>query len=304
MNTVIAIHNNMNENTWSQVLEWEKLRNPYVASYTSPSLSSSTTTTPSSLVDTGRESKLLRFMGKPDDYSPKARIKMLFGHPAPFDRHDWIVDRGGNEVRYVIDYYHDESSIQIDKIPSKLTDSSSIQSIKVDVRPALDSISAFIDRLLVMPWKQFKKETNYFPPPFFPPSKMIIAEQQKFSRIQQNWNDIASKCVEKKEKLALCSSDEECRVASVALQICTASIICPSIAQAFVECTTTTAATTTSPTTTVNSDNDGSSRNINNNIMNLDNERFQKAGAAYSSLVQCLELFEADSLKALNAKKK
>ena len=181
MNTVIAIHNNMNENTWSQVLEWEKLRNPYVASYTSPSLS--TTTTSSSLVDTGRESKLLRFMGKPDDYSPKARIKMLFGHPAPFDRHDWIVDRGGNEVRYVIDYYHDESSVQIDKIPSKLTDSSSIQSIKVDVRPALDSISAFIDRLLVMPWKQFKKETNYFPPPFFPPSKMIIAEQQKFSRI-------------------------------------------------------------------------------------------------------------------------
>jgi cytochrome c heme-lyase len=297
MNTVIAIHNNMNENTWSQVLEWEKLRNPYVASYTSSTI---TTTTPSSssLVDTGRESKLLRFMGKPDDYSPKARIKMLFGHPPPFDRHDWIVDRGGIEVRYVIDYYHDESSIQIDKIPSKLTDASSIQSIKVDVRPALDSISAFIDRLLIMPWKQLKKETNYYPPPFFPPSKMIIAEQQKYSRIQQNWSEIASKCVEKKEKLALCSTDEDCRVASVALQICTASIICPSIAQAFIQCTS---------TATSNSNHDNTSKDNNsnnNNIMILDNEKFQKAGAAYSSLVQCLELFEADSLKVLNAKKK
>jgi hypothetical protein len=36
------------------------------------------------------EPKLLRFMGKPNDLSPKARLKMLFGHPAPFDRHDWI----------------------------------------------------------------------------------------------------------------------------------------------------------------------------------------------------------------------
>ena len=301
MNTVIAIHNNMNENTWSQVLEWEKLRNPYVASYTSSSSSTITTTTATttSLVDTGRESKLLRFMGKPDDYSPKARIKMLFGHPPPFDRHDWIVDRGGIEVRYVIDYYHDESSIQIDKIPSKLTDTSSIQSIKVDVRPALDSISAFIDRLLIMPWKQLKRETNYYPPPFFPPSKMIIAEQQKYSRIQENWSEIATKCVEKKEKLALCSTDEECRVASVALQICTASIICPSIAQAFIQCTSTDTATSTT-----NSIYDGASNDNNNNIMNLDNEKFQKAGAAYSSLVQCLELFEADSLKVLNAKKK
>ena len=42
--------------------------------------------------------RLLRFTGRPDELSPKARIKMLMGGPAPFDRHDWIVDRCGTEV--------------------------------------------------------------------------------------------------------------------------------------------------------------------------------------------------------------
>jgi hypothetical protein len=32
----------------------------------------------------------------------------LCRHEPPFDRHDWIVDRDGKEVRYVIDFYaHD-----------------------------------------------------------------------------------------------------------------------------------------------------------------------------------------------------
>lgn len=44
------------------------------------------------------EPRLLRFLGRPDDTSPKAMAKMVFGHPLPFDRHDWIVDRGGKEV--------------------------------------------------------------------------------------------------------------------------------------------------------------------------------------------------------------
>lgn len=98
MDHVIAIHNNMNETTWIQVseepnrnsfaynvslilsihllqvLEWEKLHEKN---------------------EPGKEPKLLRFLGRPDDLSPKARLKMLFGYPAPFDRHDWTVDRGG-----------------------------------------------------------------------------------------------------------------------------------------------------------------------------------------------------------------
>lgn len=32
-------------------------------------------------------------------------MRQLLGGPAPFDRHDWVVDRCGTEVRYVIDFY-------------------------------------------------------------------------------------------------------------------------------------------------------------------------------------------------------
>jgi hypothetical protein len=31
---------------------------------------------------------------------------MLLGGPEPFDRHDWVIDRCGQEVRYVIDFYY------------------------------------------------------------------------------------------------------------------------------------------------------------------------------------------------------
>lgn len=37
-----------------------------------------------------------------------ARLMSWMGHPLPFDRHDWYVDRCGTEVRYVIDFYFDD----------------------------------------------------------------------------------------------------------------------------------------------------------------------------------------------------
>ena len=98
---VVAVHNNMNEKTWKQVLIWEDL------------------------VENKFEPTLLRFLGRPDELSPRARLKMLFGHPEPFDRHDWYVDRGGEEVRYIIDYYHDESNTGNDKRPKNMHDATS-----------------------------------------------------------------------------------------------------------------------------------------------------------------------------------
>ena len=50
------------------------------------------------------------------------------------DRHDWVVDRGGTEVRYVIDYYHDERGTGLDRRPA-LLDPHAMQSIRVEVRP-------------------------------------------------------------------------------------------------------------------------------------------------------------------------
>lgn len=37
--------------------------------------------------------------------TPRARLYTLLGYTAPFDRHDWVVDRCGTRVEYVIDFY-------------------------------------------------------------------------------------------------------------------------------------------------------------------------------------------------------
>jgi cytochrome c heme-lyase len=37
--------------------------------------------------------------------TPRARFNTLLGYSAPFDRHDWVVDRCGTQVDYVIDFY-------------------------------------------------------------------------------------------------------------------------------------------------------------------------------------------------------
>ncbi len=54
----------------------------------------------------------------------------------PFDRHDWIVDRCGKEVRYIIDYYDVG-----DPDAYKQGDF-----VHMDVRPAFDSFEAVLDR--------------------------------------------------------------------------------------------------------------------------------------------------------------
>ena len=80
--------------------------------------------------------KLKTFMGKPTEFSPKARIMNLLGWSVlPFDRHDWIVDRDGKEVRYVIDFYSGQPE------PGRPL------SVYLDVRPALDSVEGLVDRV-------------------------------------------------------------------------------------------------------------------------------------------------------------
>ena len=66
----------------------------------------------------------------------------LSGYQLPFDRHDWIVDRCGKEVRYVIDYY-DVGEVDIRDHSFAV----------LDVRPALDSPEALWDRMKVAWWR-------------------------------------------------------------------------------------------------------------------------------------------------------
>jgi len=49
----------------------------------------------------------------------------LLGYHAPFDRHDWVIDRCGKQVEYVIDFYSGKQD------PSK----PGIPSFYLDVRP-------------------------------------------------------------------------------------------------------------------------------------------------------------------------
>ena len=65
----------------------------------------------------------------------------MYRYELPFDRHDWVVDRCGRHVRYVIDYYGCE--------PTPNNDAP----IYLDVRPALDSFSAVWDRMRATWWR-------------------------------------------------------------------------------------------------------------------------------------------------------
>jgi cytochrome c heme-lyase len=120
MDAVVHAHNSMNEVTWNEVRTWESLHR-----------------------DTCCESRLLRFLGRPHDLSPLARLRAAFGGPLPFDRHDWYVDRCGQEVRYVIDFYFDEEK------------AGSPEAFEIVVRPALDSPEAALDRLKMNIYKIF-----------------------------------------------------------------------------------------------------------------------------------------------------
>ncbi len=130
MSVVVPIHNAVNERAWSHIQQWEAGR--------------------------GGERcggvRLVSFKGKPGEPSPKARILTLLGcvssfsaaiphlclilytrrYNPPFDRHDWVVERCGTRVRYVIDFYAGRT----------LPGTSNNVSFFLDVRPALDSWEA------------------------------------------------------------------------------------------------------------------------------------------------------------------
>ncbi|CAL8400475.1 holocytochrome c-type synthase [Gadus morhua] len=119
MSNIIKIHNENNEQAWQEILKWEALHAGECPC--GPSLK--------------------RFGGKAKEYSPRARIRSWMGYELPFDRHDWIVDRCGREVRYVIDYYDGEINKE------------NYQFSNLDVRPAIDSLDAVWDRVKVAWWR-------------------------------------------------------------------------------------------------------------------------------------------------------
>jgi hypothetical protein len=125
--------------------------------------------------------------------------------------------------------------VQKDQKPKSLYDSKAVQSIRVDVRPALDSFTAIVDRLFRMPFNRLllRREpfTLYSPPPFFAPSTTTQAEYQKVISIQSKLNAVNRNCADLHKQLMLLSDQSEERVKiSLAMQRCTAQVACPEIA--------------------------------------------------------------------------
>ncbi len=133
---VLKIHNSVNERSWSEVCKWERELH-------------------------GNDNpKLVKFVGRPKDLSPKAwwnsRVLMT---QEPFDRHDWYVEdnekEGGDPRRYVIDFYEGREDTSRNGsrggIPGTGSEGTSPvmkpPSMYIDVRPALDTPSAAFDRV-------------------------------------------------------------------------------------------------------------------------------------------------------------
>ncbi|KAK1924452.1 holocytochrome-c synthase [Papiliotrema laurentii] len=122
MKSVVPIHNAVNEKAWEEILMWE--------------------------AGMGGEKcggcRLLSFSGRPKDRTPKAWINVALGYTPPFDRHDWIIDRCGTQVRYVIDFYTGRTDPNNPKN----------MAFYLDVRPALDSYEGWETRAKGL-WRQW-----------------------------------------------------------------------------------------------------------------------------------------------------
>ncbi|EPY74238.1 cytochrome c-type heme lyase [Camelus ferus] len=166
MYNIIRIHNQNNEQAWREILKWEALHakecpcGPSLIRFGGQGLLSlGTKTKPlENLSDifqnvisvpcpaVGRLLSLTVATGpQPTSLARVSVLRLtLFlcsRYELPFDRHDWIVNRCGTEVRYVIDYY-DGGEVNQD-----------YQFTILDVRPALDSLSAVWDRMKVAWWR-------------------------------------------------------------------------------------------------------------------------------------------------------
>ena len=146
---VVQIHNSVNERGWSHVRRWERV------------------------IHNNPDPRLVKFLGRPKDMSPRAFINTyLLWYKPPFDRHDWYVDGGDNKPprRYVIDFYNGSDATSntgsgfVSSILNRLRGqpeqhpppmSAGLPSMYIDVRPALDSSEALLDRIKMCLIDQF-----------------------------------------------------------------------------------------------------------------------------------------------------
>ncbi|KAJ5632244.1 hypothetical protein N7490_008583 [Penicillium lividum] len=153
--SMVAVHNFLNEGAWNEIVGWERtfakgLKEGWTKcrrgeENLSWELAKAEMTGD---IDQATEPRLIRFQGRPKELTPKAQFMQALGwvYPSkfetkpPFDRHDWYVQRqtpwGTKEVRYVIDYYSGPPEPTGEPV------------FFLDIRPALDSPTAAVERLM------------------------------------------------------------------------------------------------------------------------------------------------------------
>lgn len=127
----------------------------------------------------------------------------------------------------MIDYYHDQSKAERDRIPS-LHDEEAVSSIELDVRPAIDSLSAVIDRI----------KMNFLGPSTTPNTPTI----QSSTSIQTNtlqssnmtWERMLSQCKQAHDAVRSCTDEVSCSKAEIGLKYCLGSVACPKQAEKFI----------------------------------------------------------------------
>jgi len=168
--SMVSVHNFLNEGAWAEIVEWERR----FAGGLKRGWEMCKRGEQGSMAGAGLEAganeaeviqpKLIRFMGRPKEMTPKAAFIQIMGkiYPSafayvhssvwmvwielmitrtepPFDRHDWFVQREykgqKKEVRYVIDYYSGPPEPTGEPV------------FYLDVRPALTPTAA-IERMM------------------------------------------------------------------------------------------------------------------------------------------------------------
>jgi cytochrome c heme-lyase len=131
--SIIPIHNAVNERAWALIKQWEgdssaRCGGPKLLSFRG--LGAGPDEEPGLLGGLGAYARLF---DPRTCLSPRARVRALGGYQAPFDRHDWVVERcDGEQVEYVIDFYQGKSKESGGPTGSGL-------SFYLDVRPKLNS---------------------------------------------------------------------------------------------------------------------------------------------------------------------
>lgn len=256
VDTIVAVHNTMNEETWKQILQYEALY--YEKEFeeierkiaiVKEVVEDGLFTLPLSVEDVIENVKrdcaprLISFLGKPTAKSPKSLFqRYIMGNKGHFDRHDWVVQRRlfiytnvvfTSEQRYVIDYYYDDKKGISDEKPKHLHDARAVKSIKIDARPAVDSFESAWHRIKYF----FMKKTDSLPdysllqikPVVETPTKEQVEEKRQTLTVEEfkkQGSQIKESCKEKFKALDECVSELDCSQKSLELMFCMANVVC------------------------------------------------------------------------------